>query len=67
MSLGGANFNTEAACDAANGGTKAIIDNLRSEDIASVIASGNDGMSNQISSPACIFYRHQRWLYYQGR
>ena len=33
---------------------KPIIDNLRSANIATVIATGNDGFTNSISAPACI-------------
>jgi subtilisin family serine protease len=50
MSLAGAvRF---GACDAEP--MKALIDNLRSAGIATVIASGNDGSVNGISFPACI-------------
>jgi len=52
MSLGGGrNFSN---CDAANQSLKIAIDNLRSVGIATVIASGNDGFKDSISSPACI-------------
>ncbi|MCH7787561.1 MAG: S8 family serine peptidase, partial [Chloroflexi bacterium] len=54
MSLGGGRFFTEASCDAANSATKAAIDNLRSAGIATVIASGNDGFKDSLSSPGCI-------------
>lgn len=54
MSLGGGVFASQAACDAANVATKAAIDNLRSVDIATVIASGNEGNKGAISSPGCI-------------
>lgn len=50
LSLGGGLFST--ACD--GDPVKPAIDQLRSVDIATIIASGNDGSSNQISSPACI-------------
>jgi subtilisin family serine protease len=50
MSLGGGRFFSN--CDTAS--QKAIIDNLRSADIATVIASGNNGFTDSISSPACI-------------
>jgi len=52
MSLGGATYNTP--CDASESARKAAIDNLRSVGIATVIASGNDGDSNGIGTPACI-------------
>ncbi len=50
MSLGGGN-NT-AACD--GDGRKAAIDNLRSNGIATVIAAGNDGWTNALSTPGCV-------------
>ncbi|MGE5384644.1 MAG: S8 family peptidase [Betaproteobacteria bacterium] len=50
MSLGGGAFTSYCDTDA----LKSIIDNLRGAGIASVVASGNDGRSNAISSPACI-------------
>jgi subtilisin family serine protease len=54
MSLGGAPYTSQAQCDAANGATKAAIDNLRSVDIATVIASGNSGYLDAIDEPGCI-------------
>src|SRR5882724_8909961 len=50
MSLGGGLFN--AACD--DEPYKPFIDQLRDAGIATVIASGNDGATNQISAPACV-------------
>lgn len=50
MSLGGGQH--FAACDTSP--LKAVIDNLRSRRIATVIASGNDGFTGSIGSPACI-------------
>jgi subtilisin family serine protease len=52
MSLGGGKF--FAYCDATESSRKAIIDNLRSLGIATVIASSNDGYSDAIGAPACI-------------
>jgi subtilisin family serine protease len=58
MSLGGGESAT--TCDAENGsppdgsGLKAYIDDLRSLRVATVIASGNESMTDKISSPACI-------------
>ena len=52
ISLGGDGYS--APCDAHEPEMKAIIDTLRSVGIATVIASGNNGFSNAISSPACI-------------
>jgi len=50
MSLGGGQFFTN--CD--DDPTKEMIDQLRSVGIATVIASGNEGFTNSLSSPACI-------------
>ncbi|MCB0047338.1 MAG: S8 family serine peptidase, partial [Caldilineaceae bacterium] len=50
MSLGGGSYTS--ACD--SDPRKAIIDNLRSEGIATVIASGNNGYTSSITAPACI-------------
>ncbi len=57
LSLGGAVYTS--ACDAAFPAKKAIIDNLRSVGIATVIATGNNGCSgvgctDAISAPSCI-------------
>ncbi len=50
MSLGGGRFFSNCDLEPA----KAIIDNLRSAGIATVIASGNNGYVDSMSSPACI-------------
>ena len=50
MSLGGGQHTSP--CD--NDSRKPIIDNLRSVDIASVIATGNNGWTDAIGGPACI-------------
>jgi subtilisin family serine protease len=55
MSLGGGS--STGNCDTANSfiiAMKAAIDNLRSNRIATAIATGNNGFSTAISSPACI-------------
>lgn len=52
LSLGGGRFST--TCDTALPQYQMPIDNLRSVGIATVIASGNDALTNQISAPACI-------------
>ena len=54
MSLGGTNYSSAQACDAAEPGVKAAIDNLRAAGIATVIAAGNDGVADALNSPACI-------------
>jgi subtilisin len=50
MSLGGGSFS--ATCDAEE--YKPFIDNLRAVGIATVVASGNDGSTSEISAPACV-------------
>ena len=50
MSLGGGLFGS--ACD--DEPYKPFIDNLRAVGIATVVASGNDGATNQLSAPACV-------------
>jgi uncharacterized repeat protein (TIGR02543 family)/uncharacterized repeat protein (TIGR01451 family) len=50
MSLGGGQNTT--ACDTDS--LKPAIDTLRSANIATVIATGNDGYTNAISAPGCI-------------
>ena len=50
MSLGGGS--PRGTCD--SDPAKSAIDNLRSVGIATVVASGNDGSTSGISSPACI-------------
>jgi subtilisin family serine protease len=54
MSLGGSRFSDEESCDSAQGLRKMAIDNLRSVDIATVVASGNSSSRNSILTPACI-------------
>jgi subtilisin family serine protease len=52
MSLGGTAY--DSACDAESPFFAAVIDNLKSVGIATVAASGNDGLGNGIAEPACI-------------
>ena len=54
MSLGGGRFTNHESCDAANAARKAAIDNLRSLEIATLAASGNDGFIDAMNAPACI-------------
>jgi subtilisin len=54
LSLGGGGFTSAATCDSVNRSTKAVIDQLRSVGIPTVIASGNAGLLNAVSYPACI-------------
>ena len=50
MSLGGGRFFNSCDTDS----RKAIIDNLKSAGIATVISSGNDGFTDSVGAPACI-------------
>jgi subtilisin len=50
MSLGGGRHSDNCDSDS----RKAIIDNLRTAGIATVIASGNNGFRDSVSAPACI-------------
>ncbi|HFD39136.1 MAG TPA: VWA domain-containing protein [Anaerolineae bacterium] len=50
MSLGGGRFTDHCDTDS----RKAVIDNLSSVGIATVIASGNDGYIDAVGSPGCI-------------
>ena len=52
MSLGGTAY--DSACDLESPFFSAAINNLRSVDIATVAASGNDGLTIGIAEPACI-------------
>jgi subtilisin len=52
MSLGGGRFTRN--CDTTQAPLKAVIDNLKAAGIATVIASGNDGFTDAVASPACI-------------
>ena len=52
LSLGSGEF--FSACDNIQSSFKTAVDNLKALDIATVIASGNDGHTNAVASPACI-------------
>lgn len=52
MSLGGGRYFNY--CDTEQAAYKTIIDNLRAAGIATVIASGNDGYTDSMASPACV-------------
>ena len=54
MSLGGGSYSSQSACDQANSSRKAMIDQLRSIGIPTIVSSGNEGESDGLSSPACI-------------
>jgi len=52
ISLGGDRYTSP--CDTDLGSMKSIIDQLRAANIATVVASGNDGFVDALSAPACI-------------
>ncbi|MCF6291814.1 MAG: S8 family serine peptidase [Robiginitomaculum sp.] len=55
MSLGGGDEVTNAAvCDIENSSMKALIDQLRTLGVATIIASGNESFNTGVSSPGCI-------------
>jgi len=54
MSLGGGDYKDPAECDSSQASRKAAIDTLRSVGIATVVASGNSGSKDSVSTPACI-------------
>jgi subtilisin len=54
LSLGGGSYTTRAACDLDYSAYLDMIGNLRSLNIATVIASGNDYSSNSIEAPGCV-------------
>ena len=52
MSLGAGQF--FSPCDASRPSLTAIINNLRSEGVATVISSGNNGFDGSVGAPGCI-------------
>jgi subtilisin family serine protease len=54
MSLGGGEFSSQAVCDTQSAPAKAAIDLLRTGNIPTVAASGNDGFTNAMGTPGCI-------------
>jgi subtilisin family serine protease len=54
MSLGSGQYADQGSCDAANPSIKAMIDILRSVNIPTIIASGNNGYKNSMAAPACL-------------
>src|SRR5262249_700864 len=52
LSLGGDSYT--ATCDTASPGMTSVVNSLRASGIATVIASGNGGLSNALTFPACI-------------
>ena len=54
MSLGGGEFTDQEECDTSNSALKVAIDNLRSMNVATVIAAANNGYTNALGAPSCI-------------
>ena len=54
MSLGGDSYGSQSLCDDEYADYKAVIDSLRSVNIATIISSGNDGYADAVSTPGCI-------------
>lgn len=55
LSLGGEDpYDSTDACDSGNPARKAAIDLLRGAGIATIVSSGNDGLTGQLTEPACI-------------
>jgi len=54
LSLGGGMYQSVAECDQGYSALDVAIDNLRTEGIATVAASGNNGYTSAMSRPACI-------------
>jgi len=54
MSLGAGKYFSQSTCDAENTSIKAIIDTLRSVNIPTITASGNDGFATSMAAPACL-------------
>ena len=54
MSLGGGKYSSQSICDSENSATKAVIDSLRSVNIATIVSSGNAGYIDAMGAPGCI-------------
>jgi subtilisin family serine protease len=54
MSLGGNLFSTKSSCDAANPSYVKVFAKLQSLGVAPVVATGNNGATGAMSSPACV-------------
>ena len=54
MSLGGESYSSQSLCDDEYADYKAVIDSLRSVNIATIISSGNDGYADAVSTPGCV-------------
>ncbi len=54
MSLGGEAYSSAAECEAQYPALTTVIDNLRAEGIATVVASGNEYTLGALATPSCI-------------
>lgn len=54
LSLGGGIYTDEGQCDSENAAMRLVMANLRASGVAPVVASGNEGLINAMSSPACV-------------
>jgi hypothetical protein len=54
MSLGAGGFGTVASCEASSAGLRNAVDAATAAGMVVLAASGNDGLCDQISRPACI-------------
>ena len=54
MSLGGDRYYDQSTCDSDGSARKTIIDSLRAVNIATIIASGNNGYCDSLGIPGCI-------------
>lgn len=54
MSIGAGIYSDQALCDSENAATQAAVAALRDVGIATVIATGNNGLRNGIAQPACV-------------
>lgn len=54
LSLGGGTYTSEGQCNSENASMRLAMANLRASGVAPVVASGNDGLINAMSSPACV-------------
>lgn len=54
MSLGGSNFATQTACDAASTAYVSAFATLNAQGVSVFVATGNDAQTDEISSPGCV-------------
>ena len=53
MSLGGDNFSDQASCDAGSAAYVTAFGTLNGQGVANFVATGNDAMTTEVSSPGC--------------